>query len=293
MIASEQLLGLRAVGGFYQPLTGGDLRPHGVLDRDGGLRRECVRAAGRDMGGAVVSTFRAFCARLLRSHPLAAAIEPQFAILDEALALGRAEQAFADALRLMLAGQRPEAVDLAAAYGPDRLRAMVLGVHAELRARGQRRPRLPRVSDGREAQGEAGRACELLDELLGSFGELYDARKRERGALDFDDLELCALELLHEHESVRAAWSRRFELLMVDEFQDTNPRQLAILRALERDNLFTVGDELQSIYRFRHADIGLFRARRAALASSGGTLQLTHNFRSRTPLLQAVNAVFA
>src|SRR5256885_3799518 len=140
------------------------------------------------MGGAFVSTFHAFCARLLRSHPLAAAIEPQFAILDEALALGGAEQAFADALRLMLAGQRPEAVDLVAAYGPDRLRAMVLGVYAELRARGQRRPRLPRVSDGGEAQGEAVRACELLGELLGGLGELYDARQRESGGPDLRDL---------------------------------------------------------------------------------------------------------
>ncbi len=80
---------------------------------------------------------------------------------------------------------------------------------------------------------------------------------------------------------------------MVDEFQDTNPRQLAILRALERGNLFTVGDELQSIYGFRHADVSLFRARRAELAAAGGALALRSNFRSRGEVLEAVNAVFA
>ena len=69
---------------------------------------------------------------------------------------------------------------------------------------------------------------------------------------------------------MRRAWSERFELLMVDEFQDTNPRQLGILAALERGNLFTVGDEFQSIYGFRHAEVGLFRERRAALAERGG-----------------------
>ncbi len=91
---------------------------------------------------------------------------------------------------------------------------------------------------------------------------------------------------------MRGTWSERFELLMVDEFQDTNPRQLAILAALERGNLFTVGDELQSIYGFRDADVELFRARRAELAERGGSLQLTGNFRSRAPLLEVVNTVF-
>ena len=112
--------------------------------------------------------------------------------------------------------------------------------------------------------------------------------------MDFDDLELLArraAELARAH--LRGAWSERFELLMVDEFQDTNPRQLAILRALDRGNLFTVGDEFQSIYGFRHADVSLFRARRAELRRGGRSLALTRNFRSRPPLLEVVNAVFA
>ncbi len=113
-----------------------------------------------------------------------------------------------------------------------------------------------------------------------------------RGALDFDDLELRAAALLVEREHVRRAWSERFELLMVDEFQDTNPRQLQILSALDRGSLFTVGDEFQSIYGFRHADVRLFRERRDALAASGASLALTRNFRSRAPLLDVVNHLF-
>jgi ATP-dependent helicase/nuclease subunit A len=271
------------------------------------------RQAARDTEAAFVGTFHGFCARLLRTHPLAAGLDPDFAILDEGLAGRLRELAFQAALRELLAGGGDAAVDLLAAYGVDRVRAMIEQVYLELRSRGQLLPRLPVPVLRREAQAQAqaaeaqggepdaaaaqldadaAAACVLLDGLLARFALAYEALKRERASVDFDDLELLAQQLLQEREAVRAAWSSRFELLMVDEFQDTNPRQLAILRALDRDNLFTVGDELQSIYGFRHADVSLFRARRSELSQRGASLSLTSNFRSRQRLLDVVNAVF-
>jgi ATP-dependent helicase/nuclease subunit A len=254
------------------------------------------REAARDTEAAFVGTFHGFCARLLRTHPLAAGLDPEFAILDEGLA-GRLRQgAFKAALQEFLATERADAVDLIAAYGVDRVEAMIQQVHRELRSRGQRLPRLPlpTLVPGADAlELEAAAACGLLDELLERFGRAYERLKGARAGVDFDDLELLARALLDEREDVRLAWSERFELLMVDEFQDTNPRQLGILRALDRGNLFTVGDEHQSIYGFRHADVSLFRARRAELAPSGGSLALTQNFRSDEALLEVINAVFA
>ncbi len=254
------------------------------------------REAARDAEAASVGTFHGFCARLLRAHPLPAGLDPEFSILEEGLAARLRERAFSAALRAFLEGERSGAVDLVAAYGVDRVQGMVEGVHARLRSRGQLRPRLPLRAPS-EAAGEDERdalaACVLLDELLAGFTEAYEDLKSDRRAVDFDDLELRARRLLEDHDSVRAAWAERFELLMVDEFQDTNPRQLGILEALERGNLFTVGDEFQSIYGFRHAEVGLFRERRASLSELGGSLVLTRNFRSVPPLLEVVNEVFS
>ncbi len=274
-------------------------------ERAAGELRERVRArllelgereAARDSEAAFVSTFHGFCARLLRVHSLPAGLDPEFEILDEGFAARLRAQAFSVTLRDFLAGEQSEAVDLVAAYGADRLRSMVEGVYAELRSRGRRRPTLtePVLEEEADANDAAGaRACALIGELLRRFGDAYETLKQRRGAVDFDDLELRTRALLDGWANVRNAWSERFELLMVDEFQDTNSRQLAILTALERDNLFTVGDELQSIYGFRHADVSLFRARRAELAERGRSLELAQNFRGRAPLLEVVNAVFA
>lgn len=133
----------------------------------------------------------------------------------------------------------------------------------------------------------------LLDVLLQAFAGRYAEAKRAVSALDFEDLELRANRLLREHEPLRARYAERFRHVMVDEFQDTNPLQLELLERIGGDELFAVGDELQSIYGFRHADVRLFRARRARLAERGATATLATNFRSRAELLHAFNLAFA
>ncbi|HEX5308841.1 MAG TPA: UvrD-helicase domain-containing protein [Solirubrobacteraceae bacterium] len=274
-------------------------------ERAAGELRERVRARlleldrrehARQAEGAYVSTFHGFCARLLRSHALSAGIEPSFVILEESFASRLQRSVFAEALSGLLAQEGEPAVDLAAAYGADPLRSLVLGAYAQLRSQGCSRPRLPLprpAADADERDRRALAACALIDRLLGRFGELYAVRKARRGALDFDDLELLARDLLAGRPGLAEQWSQRFELLMVDEFQDSNQRQLQILAALDRDNLFTVGDELQSIYSFRNADVGLFRERGERLAEAQASLALTRNFRSVPPILEAVKRIFA
>jgi hypothetical protein len=139
---------------------------------------------------------------------------------------------------------------------------------------------------------EAGHVHALLDELLGSYAAAYAARKRERSALDFDDLELGARDLLASAPAVAEAYASRFDRIMVDEFQDTNDLQMQLLGFLDRDNVFLVGDELQSIYGFRHADVGVFRAQRRRHQAVGRAPALAQNWRTRPELLQLVNGAW-
>jgi ATP-dependent exoDNAse (exonuclease V) beta subunit len=141
------------------------------------------------------------------------------------------------------------------------------------------------------ADHHAREALVLLDDLLDRFGAEYEAAKAARAGVDFSDLELRVRDLLAD-DGARRSWAERFALIMIDEFQDTNRLQLDVLEALERDNLFAVGDELQSIYGFRHADVNIFRERRARLPAAS-VRRLTHNFRSAAPLLDVLNGAFA
>ncbi len=166
----------------------------------------------------------------------------------------------------------------------------------DVRCRGERaatyeeaRKRVERVS--LESLAAADR--ELLQELLGRFAAEYDAAKHRESVVDFEDLQLSARRLLAEHEDVRRATAERFRLVMVDEFQDTNRLQCDIVDLVTADaavERFFVGDEFQSIYGFRHADVQVFRARRADTAN---LLALRRNYRSRPEVLAAVNQLFS
>jgi ATP-dependent exoDNAse (exonuclease V) beta subunit len=135
----------------------------------------------------------------------------------------------------------------------------------------------------------AARDRELLQELLRAFDKTYAEAKARESALDFEDLQLCARELLRSRPDVRERASWRFRSVMVDEFQDTNRLQCELVDLLGAKEVFFVGDEFQSIYRFRHADVAVFRERRA---SSEGVVALTRNYRSRPEILSVVNHVF-
>jgi ATP-dependent helicase/nuclease subunit A len=137
----------------------------------------------------------------------------------------------------------------------------------------------------------AARDRALLQELLERFAAAYAEAKARESALDFEDLQLHARNLLRDNESIRERERLRFRSIMVDEFQDTNRLQcdlVDLLRAPDAE-VFFVGDEFQSIYGFRHADVGVFRERRAR---AGQLLPLTLNYRSRPEVLAAVNELF-
>ncbi len=135
----------------------------------------------------------------------------------------------------------------------------------------------------------AARDRELLEMLLQGFEGSYRAAKERESALDFEDLQLRARDLLRDDAAIREREQLRFRQVCVDEFQDTNRLQCELIDLIARENLFFVGDEFQSIYRFRHADVEVFKERREQV---GGVLSLTHNWRSRPEVLAVVNELF-
>jgi ATP-dependent helicase/nuclease subunit A len=158
-----------------------------------------------------------------------------------------------------------------------------------------------------EGDANADLAAALRRELRGCVSA-YEAAKAKAGVLDFLDLLLKTRDLIRDNPEVRSSFQQRFKRIFVDEFQDTDPLQAEILLLLAADDpgrtnwrearpvpgkLFLVGDPKQSIYRFRRADVGIYRSVYEMLQAAGAKrVTLRTSFRARPNIQRAINAAF-
>jgi DNA helicase-2/ATP-dependent DNA helicase PcrA len=233
----------------------------------GEMRARLGALLGPDANDLWVQTFHAFGARFLRREATRAGLSPSFPIYDD----------------------------------DDQLR-LVKGILAELGADDGEtltaRQALSRI-DG--WKGLALRPGELD---LGHYdveGQLarevygrYEAALTRAGAADFGDLLMRPVRLLEEDEGLRRRWGGRFEHLLVDEFQDTNPVQYRLLRLLagSKGNVCVVGDDDQAIYRWRGADVENILGFDADFPGTR-VVKLERNYRSTRNVLDAAHAVIA
>jgi DNA helicase-2/ATP-dependent DNA helicase PcrA len=228
-----------------------------------------LRSTGHDASGIWVSTFHSFCARFLRREAVAAGLPRDFAIYDD-------DDQTAAVKRALLT------VDVSAeAFPPRSIRSQIS--HAK--------------NHGITPDDMAAQAAERHDKDGKKVADLYRAYNeglRKAGAVDFDDLLVRSVLLLQDHPEIRAAWSSRFQYLMVDEFQDTNRWQEDLVRMLAgtRKNVCVVGDEDQSIYGWRGARAGNLK-RFTQDFQNAKLIRLEDNYRSTQIILDAAAAVVA
>lgn len=214
--------------------------------------------------GMWVGTFHGLCNRLLRTHHRDAALPAAFQILDSA-----------DQLSIVKRVMRALNID-DEKYPPRQAQWFI------------------------NAQKEAGlrsSQVEPADDFsrrLNDIYEAYDRQCNQEGVVDFAELLLRSYELLKRNEVLRAHYQTRFQHILVDEFQDTNKLQYAWLKLLAGKDaaVFAVGDDDQSIYRFRGADTGNMLAFERDFAA-GKVIKLEQNYRSHGNILDAANALIA
>lgn len=143
---------------------------------------------------------------------------------------------------------------------------------------------------------ETKEAGEILQGLVHDFHRIFTEKKRSKGLIDFSDIEHFALEILAREEAA-SEYRNKFEYIFIDEYQDSNLVQEALIQRIQRpDNVFMVGDVKQSIYKFRLAEPEIFIDKyndfRQELDPCGMKIDLNKNFRSKGPILDGVNALF-
>jgi len=213
-----------------------------------------------------VSTFHSACVRILRREAQHVGYPSSFTIYDQA-----------DALRLTGYVVRDLNLD-AKRFGSRAVHSVISGAK----------------NDGIGPIDFAEQATQSYERKVAEVFTEYQARLQKAGAMDFDDLLGKAVQLFQRNPDVLETWQRRFEHVLVDEYQDTNQVQneLVLLLAGEHRNVCVVGDADQSIYRFRKADIrNILEFERAFPDAT--VIVLEQNYRSTQTVLDAANAVIA
>lgn len=131
-----------------------------------------------------------------------------------------------------------------------------------------------------------------LFEVVSLYKEEYEKLKREENVLSFSDISILALKLF-ENEEILQSVKNSYEHIFVDEYQDVNAIQESLINALERNNLFLVGDSKQSIYAFRGCNPTYFTNKfDKYLSGDGEAISLDNNFRSAKNVIELVNSIF-
>ncbi|HXR13873.1 MAG TPA: UvrD-helicase domain-containing protein [Solirubrobacteraceae bacterium] len=230
------------------------------------MRERVELLLGRSTRGMWVLTFHSAATRMLRAHAERLGYTRQFTIYDQA-----------DARRLV-----KHCLD---GVGADPKRFPAAGVHNQI---SDAKNRLRDAAEYRSMVGS------YFEQTVADAYELYERELHRFNAMDFDDLLVRAVNLLELFPEVRSHYQRAFQHLLVDEYQDTNHAQYRWLTLLagERRNLAVVGDDAQSIYGFRGADIRNILDFTQDYPDAH-VVKLEQNYRSTQTILSAANAVIS
>jgi DNA helicase II / ATP-dependent DNA helicase PcrA len=228
------------------------------------MRERVGDLVGRSVRAMWVTTFHSACARMLRVDAERLGYSRGFTIYDQS-----------DSLRMLKRCLRELGVD------PKRYPARA--IHSKISGA---KNQLVDSDMYAETQGS------VFEEVVAEAFPLYEKRMLEANAMDFDDLLVRTVNALELFEDVRERWRRTFRHVLVDEYQDTNHAQYRLLQLLaaEHGNLMVVGDEDQSIYSFRHADIRNILSFEEDFPDAA-VVKLEQNYRSTQTILSAANAV--
>ncbi len=234
-------------------------------NRGAGEMKERIEGLlGFDISRMWVSTFHSFCARFLRMEATHIDYPTSFTILDNADSKSLIKRCLKD---LGVAGSQ---------FTPDSVLRKISSAKNRLYT----------------AERFASEANGYYDERVAQVFTLYESKLRASAAFDFDDLLGRAVMLLNAHDDVRENWKRRFKYILVDEYQDTNHAQYGLLKALvgPDKNICVVGDEDQSIYGWRGADISNILNFENDFPGAK-VIKLEQNYRSTQTILDAASAV--